>query len=95
MDNFTLDSVLQRIDIDVVETDFDGDVVLMHIDHGKYYSLNATSSDLWRWLATPTKIQNLVTQLHEKYNCSQEQSFQDILLFLDQLVDLKLVHVVY
>ena len=62
MANFRLDSTLQRIDRNVMQTDIDGSVVLLHIDKGKYYSLNATSSDLWRWLALPVVVQQLITK---------------------------------
>ena len=91
MANFRLDSTLQRIDRNVMQTDIDGSVVLLHIDKGKYYSLNATSSDLWRWLALPVVVQQLITKLYQKYNCSEEPAIQDTLSFLQMLHDLKLV----
>ena len=91
--NLTLESTVQRINLDVAETEFEGNIVLMHIENGKYYNLNATSSDLWRWLEERSLIADLVTKLCTKYNCSNEQATQDILVFLQQLGTLKLLNV--
>lgn len=47
--NLTLTSSVQRKDKDVAETEFENNVILLHIEHGKYYNFNETSSDLWHW----------------------------------------------
>lgn len=91
--NFTLESIVQRINTDVAETEFEGSVVLMHIEHGKYYNLNATSSDLWRWLDEQSLVSDLVTKLCLKYNCTNEQATHDLFVFLQQLSLLKLLNI--
>ena len=91
MTDFKLDQLLQRVDDNVMETELEGNVVLLHIELGKYYSFNASSSDLWRWLALPVGLDDLATKLHHKYHCSEEQARQDSVVFVEQLLGLKLV----
>lgn len=84
--NLTLTSSVQRNDKDVAETEFENNVILLHIEHGKYYNFNETSSDLWHWLKEVTTGENLAKQLHQKYDCSVEQSETDVLNFLNELL---------
>lgn len=84
--NLTLTSSVQRKDKDVAETEFENNVILLHIEHGKYYNFNETSSDLWRWLQEVTTGENLAEQLHQKYDCSLAQSQSDVLNFLHELL---------
>ena len=84
--NLTLTSSVQRKDKDVAETEFENNVILLHIEHGKYYNFNETSSDLWHWLKEVTTGENLAKQLHQKYDCSVEQSETDVLNFLNELL---------
>lgn len=91
--NLTLESIVQRINFDVAETEFEGNIVLMHIENGKYYNLNATSSDLWRWLEEKTLVTDLVAKLCAKYDCSHNLAKQDVFLFLQHLFDINLLYV--
>lgn len=91
--NLTLESTVQRINLDVAETEFEGNIVLMHIENGKYYNLNATSSDLWRWLEEKSLVADLITKLCAKYDCSQEQATEDLFALLQQLLRIRLLSV--
>lgn len=85
MYKITIDSIVTRRNQDVAETELDGNIVLLHIDNGKYYNLNITSSDLWRWLTEKSSVKNLVQKLCDKYSCNKEQAQQDVLKFLQEL----------
>ena len=91
MQQLTLENTVQRIDNEVAETDLDGNIVLLHIEHGKYYNFNAVSSDLWSSIKTPTTIKSLVEYIYQKYDCSMEQSSDDVLSFMHELLSRNLL----
>ena len=48
---------------DQVFGEIDGKVVLMSIENGEYYNLNAVGSRVWELLATPRSLKELVARL--------------------------------
>ena len=85
--------MVQRIDIEVAEAKIDDKAVLLHIEHGKYYNFNSTSTDIWDWIQSPRKVQELCNLVADKYDCTEEQCYPDILAFLNELVSLNMLKV--
>ncbi len=85
MIKINIDSIVARINQDVAETELDGNIILLHVENGKYYNFNSTSSDLWRWLSVEVSVKSLVDSLFAKYDCSQEQAQEDVLAFLNEM----------
>lgn len=91
MSKITIDSIVLRINQDVAETELDGNIILLHIENGKYYNFNSTSSDLWRWLDEEISVGDLIDKLFVKYDCTREQAQADVLAFLEEMVDNQLL----
>jgi len=85
---------IQRIDKDVTETEFEGKIVLLHIENGEYYNFNETGSDLWNWLVQEQTLEQLLTLIAEKYSITAEECRQDIITWLNEALARKLIKIV-
>lgn len=85
--------LIQRVDRDVTETDFEGNIVLLHIENGQYYNFNDSGSDLWRWLEQPKTLDELVALIQEKYAVETENCRPDILVWLNDAKSKNLVEI--
>ena len=74
-----------RNDSETVATDFEDALVLLHINNGQYFSLDKISSYIWEKIATPITINELVTDICSRYDCTQERCMTDLIEFLEQL----------
>lgn len=83
--------VLKRMDEDVAETELDDKIVLLHIENGEYYNFNVTGSDLWRWLGASSSAHDLALKMANKYDCSVDACLPDILSWVNELLDKKIV----
>lgn len=75
-------------------SEVDGEIVMLSIDNGEYYNLNSTGSFIWYNLKKPCSVGNLVNKLTETYNVPDYICLNDILPFLEEFVDKKLVEIV-
>ena len=87
----TSTSQFQRIETDIAEAEFEDKIVLLHINNGEYYNFNTTASDLWRWLAKPHSIDQLVKRLTDKYDCSADACRPDICSWLTEAHQKRLI----
>ena len=70
-----------------VETVVDGEVVLMHVDSGRFYSLGQTGRRMWELLDTHPSLPALVTAMTGEYDVPAdrcEADLRDILKALEQ-----------
>ncbi len=70
-----------------VETLVDGEVVLMHLDNGRFFSLGQTGRRTWELLDDHSSLKALVGAMIAEYDVSAEQceaDLRDILTALDQ-----------
>ena len=66
-------------------------LVMMDIEAGRYYMLDAVASFVWERLAEPTPVADLVASLCDRYDVSSERCEADILPFLTELHEKGLV----
>ncbi|MDY6801296.1 MAG: lasso peptide biosynthesis PqqD family chaperone [Bacteroidota bacterium] len=86
----TKETIIQR-NIDILASDIDGEKVMMSIQQGEYYGLGKTGSFIWDNIEKPITINDLVDLITEKYKVSKEQCLKDILPFLNDLAEKKLI----
>lgn len=65
----------------------DGEVVLMSVEHGKYYGLDDIGSDIWRRLEQPLRIADLVAALSADYDGEATVIERDVLELFARLLD--------
>lgn len=71
----------------LMTADMNGDAVMMDISTGKYYNLGQTGGRIWELLEQPKRVDRLIQALTEEYDVTYERCREDILPFLQQLVD--------
>ena len=69
----------------------DGEIVMLNIKNGEYYSFDGIGSDIWRLLESPQSIESIVKTLLEMYDVNDEKCKDDTIQFLNQLFSLNLI----
>lgn len=65
----------------------DGEVVLMDVEKGVYFGLDAIGSDIWKRLETPASATELAAELAGDYDADVATIETDVLALFAQLVD--------
>ena len=92
MGDITLESVVRRAR-EVVANPVDNELVMMDIERGAYYALNAIGADIWERLAEPIQVADLCAQLQQEYNMALADCEADVLALLNDMATHGLLHV--
>jgi hypothetical protein len=84
------DTVLQR-KTDSLFNQIDGEVVMLSIENSEYYGMDKVGSRIWELLEQPLSFKDLVSKLINEYEVSKEQCSDETLVFLNKLIDKKLL----
>jgi hypothetical protein len=77
-----------------ISAELDGDVVLMSIDQGKYYNLNAMASQIWKFLDTPIAVEALCDGLVKEFDEPEDIIRADVIDLLNHFYQQNLIEVV-
>ena len=78
---------------EMVHSSIDGEVVMMSMEKGEYFGLNAMGSRIWELLAKPHSIEELCHELMRSFEVDQETCLSEVSRFLGEIADQKLVAV--
>lgn len=78
--------MIQRTE-DTPWTTIEGEVLMMSMEQGQYFSLNQVGSRIWELLETPTEQTTLVGQLTAEYEVSEDVCHEQVGSFLARLRD--------
>jgi hypothetical protein len=78
----------------LVAANIDGDIVMMGIDQGEYYSISGVGSRAWELLETPISVESIVNIICDEYDADETTCQDDMQSFIEELVELGLVSVV-
>jgi hypothetical protein len=82
---------LITINPEILSTELEGQVVMMHIDSGAYYNLDAIGSAIWQKLQSPIQIATLCQELKAEYRDPNNLIEQDVLRLLTQFAERNLI----
>ena len=88
------DTVVAQIE-ELVSSDLDGETVMMSVKNGKYYGMDAIGSRIWALIKQPRSVADVCNILLEEFDVRREQCERDVLDFLNNLAEDKLVRVVH
>jgi hypothetical protein len=71
----------------LVAADMGGQTVIMSIENGKYYSLDGIGSRIWELIGKPCTVRDLVTALLAEYEVEEERCQDNVLVFLNKMID--------
>jgi hypothetical protein len=88
-----LTTVLER-NPKMMAADMDGETVMMHIDRGSYFALNAVGSHVWALLEEPRTLGAIVESVQDSFDTGDSEDVtDDITAFTRQLVENDLIRV--
>lgn len=76
---------------EVLYSKIEGESVLMSVANGSYYKLSEVATCIWELLQEPATASDVVAHLTEQYEVSRERCTEEVMHFLDQLVQSGLV----
>ena len=76
---------------EAIATEIDGEIVLIHIEDGKYFGLDPVGSEIWRRLETPKRVDALCDELKAHFEGDPNMIEREALVFLDQLSESRLL----
>lgn len=68
-------------------SDVDGDVAMMSVETGKYYSLTAVGARIWALLERPASVGEVCDRLTIEYRVERTQCENDVLAVMQRMVD--------
>jgi hypothetical protein len=70
-----------------------GQVVLLHLPQERYYSLDDVGSRMWALLVEDGDPRNVIRQLLEVYDVTEQELERDLLAFITRLAESGLVEI--
>ena len=80
----SLDATVQIPD-DVVFRELDGEAVILNLDTGMYFGLDAVGTRIWQLLDTHKSLRRTLQALEEEFDAPPDQLTADLTAFDDQL----------
>ncbi len=80
----SLDDVV-AVSNDQVAADLTGDVVILGMKEGMYFSVSAVGARIWALLQTPRRLSDIVTTLTAEYDVSADLCAAEVLAFVEDL----------
>ncbi|HET9209775.1 MAG TPA: PqqD family protein [Thermoanaerobaculia bacterium] len=68
-----------------------GTLVLLDLDGGQYYSLDEVSARVWELCDGEHGVEGIVEAISAEYDAPVETIYEDVLAFLEEMVDEKLL----
>lgn len=85
-----LQTVIKK-NTELLETDIDGEKVMMSLESGNYYGLDMIATRIWQLVEKPIKLGELINILLEEYDINREKCTQDVIEFLNHLENNRLL----
>ncbi len=82
--SFAADELIGRSD-EVIEAACDSEVILLRVETGRCYGLNAGAAHIWEKIVAPLAVSDLVTMLQAEFPGAAERCAAETLLFLEEL----------
>ncbi len=85
-------STIVKID-DLLETELENEVIIMHVKSGRYLDMKGVTADIWKRLKQPIQVSDLLESLMLEYDVSESVCEQDVLAVLAQMTEADIITV--
>jgi hypothetical protein len=75
----------------VIHETIDGETVIVNLDSGNYYSLDAIGADIWDSVGKGLPVDHIVEDISFKFSGKQEEIEQAVRLFINELLQETLI----
>jgi len=70
----------------VLETEVDGEAIMMHLDQGKYFTLNRMGTQIMARLREGRSVGEICAELSERYDAPPQQIEAETLALVERIV---------
>ena len=77
----------------VVDTKLDDEVVLLHLESKKYFSLNRTGERIWQGLKEGLTLKEISQRLQKEFQVDPDQADKSVVDLVNELCQQKLVQI--
>lgn len=74
-------------------SDLNSEAVILSMKNGKYYGLNPVGVSIWKAIEVSATVGEIQTQLMLEYDVDEETCRQQIIVFLQKMIDEGLIEV--
>lgn len=71
---------------DLIAAEADGEVLMMHVETGSYFGLNAVASFVWNQIETPKTVADLCSVIQLEFDVDQETCMADLVAHLQAMI---------
>ena len=79
-----LDTVINK-NLEIDDTDLDGEKVMMNLDKGEYFMMNEVGSRIWEIISEPINVKEIISTLRNEYEVDEETCRDTVIEFLGRL----------
>ena len=79
---------------DVVTANVDDEIMALSVEMGSYYGFRKSGVRIWEFLGDIKTVAEICDALRAEYDVDEETCERDVIEFLEQLADEKLIHIV-
>ena len=87
-----LDTVINK-NLEIDDTDLDGERVMMNLDKGEYFMMNEVGSRIWEIISEPINVKDIINTLRNEYEVDEETCKDTVIEFLGRLDNADLISI--
>lgn len=87
-----LDTVINK-NLEIDDTDLDGEKVMMNLDKGEYFMMNEVGSRIWETISEPINVKEIINTLRNEYEVDEETCKDTVIEFLGRLDNADLISI--
>ena len=87
-----LDTMINK-NLEIDDTDLDGEKVMMNLDRGEYFMMNEVGSRIWEIINEPMNVKSIIDVLCSEYEVDEETCKNTVIEFLGRLNNADLIQV--
>jgi hypothetical protein len=77
-----------------VNSELDGEAVILHLQSGIYYGLNQVGAEIWNLLREPKNVSQVISAIKETYFVDADRCERDLMSLLQRLSEEGLIEVI-
>lgn len=87
-----LDTVINK-NLEIDDTDLDGEKVMMNLDKGEYFMMDEVGSRIWDIIIEPINVKGIIEALLSEYEVDEETCTDTVIEFLGRLNNAELISI--
>lgn len=87
-----LDTIINK-NLEIDDTDLDGEKVMMNLDKGEYFMMNEVGSRIWDIIIEPINVKGIIEALLSEYEVDEETCTDTVIEFLGRLNNAELISI--